>query len=502
MSAPPANRTYAAQRPALCGARERVSAATLAERVERLATALQETQPRPRMVGLLADNGPDWIVVDLAAERIGLPLVPLPGFFTRAQLHHALEATGMDALFCATPVSALSLGFQGGGRLEGVDLPWFRRAAERVTIPAGTSKITFTSGTTGTPKGVCLSAAQQRAVSVALVQATHRLGIERHLSLLPLPVLLENIAGVYAPMLAGATCIVPPLAEVGVAGAASFDAHACLAAIERWQATSVILLPQTLLALTAALESGAPRPSTLRFAAVGGAKVASALIERARAAGLPAYEGYGLSECASVVALNVPRADRPGSVGRGLSHVDVRIGDDGEILVAGSGFLGYLGAEVAEDGASATEWLPTGDLGRLDADGFLYVDGRRKHQLITSFGRNVAPEWPEAELTASPVIAQAAVFGEARPQLSAVIVPRSSAVGDGAIDASVQAANRQLPDYAQIAHWVRAFAPFTAADGLATPNGRIRRDAIWARYAKRLEYLYETRTGAGADALL
>jgi len=500
MSALPANRGSAAQRPALCGAQEALSAAGLSARVERLAAALQAVTPRPRMLGLIADNGPDWIVVDLAAERIGMPLVPLPGFFTIDQMWHAAQATGMDALLCALPGVAHALGFAPADALPGVALSWFRRTAGPLALPVlpdGTSKITFTSGTTGTPKGVCLSASQQRAVAAALVQATQELGIERHLALLPLPVLLENIAGVHAPLAAGATCCVPPLAEVGVEGATHFDPRACLAAIERWQAQSVILLPQMMLALTAALEAGAPRPTQLRFAAVGGAKVAPALVERARAAGLPAYEGYGLSECASVVALNVPGADCPGSVGRPLAHVDVRIDDDNEILVARSGFLGYLGAP-----ADDARWLRTGDLGHLDADGFVHVDGRIKSQLITSFGRNVAPEWPEAELAANPAILQAAVFGESRPRLAAVIVPRTPAVPDAALRAAVAAANRRLPDYAQIAVWIRAFAPFTVAGGLATANGRIRREAIWARYAKRLEYLYETRTGAGVDALL
>jgi long-chain acyl-CoA synthetase len=487
------------RRPALQGAHEALSAAAFAERVERLAVALRRALPRPRMLGVLADNGPDWLVVDRAAERIGLPLVPLPAFFTAAQLGHAVEASGMDALFCETADAARALGFRPAGSLDGVSVPWFRRTGEPVALPAGTSKITFTSGTTGTPKGVCLSAAQQRSVADALVAATRGLGIERHLSLLPLPVLLENVAGAHAPMLAGATCCVPPLAEVGLRGATAFDPRACVAAIERWQAHSVILLPQMLLALTAAVEAGARPPSQLRFAAVGGAKVAASLVARARSAGLPAYAGYGLSECASVVALNVPGADRPGSVGRALSHVDVRIGDDGEILVARAGFLGYVGAEKKARGSA---WLRTGDLGRLDGAGFLHVDGRRKHLLITSFGRNVAPEWPEAELVAGTAIGQAAVFGDARPRLCAVIVPRTPTMPDAAIEAEVRAANRRLPDYAQVAFWIRADASFSAEAGLATANGRIRRDAVWSRYGARLDARYEIQPGVGIDVVL
>ena len=428
------------------------------------------------VLGLLADNGPDWVAVDLDAEAAGIPLVPLPPFFTPAQLAHAVASTGMDALYCASESSARALGFHRTS-----DLPWYRREAPPMPLPPGTAKITFTSGTTGAPKGVCLSAAAQRAVARSLAEAMRSLDIERHLCLLPLAVLLENVAGVYAPLAAGAQWIAPPLAEVGMSGATGFDARACLGAIEHHEAHSVILLPQMLLSLVNALEKE-PRSLPLRFVAVGGARVAPALIGRARAVGLPVYEGYGLSECASVVALTTPQADRPGSVGRALPHLGVRIAGDGEIVVSGSGFLGYVGQAFTDN-----EFF-TGDLGSLDADGFLHVAGRRKHMLITSFGRNVAPEWPEAELLAGGALAQAAVFGEGRPQLCAVLVP-APAASDAAIAAQVGAANARLPDYARIVHWVRAESPFAPHNGLATANGRVRRDAVWERYRERFDAL-------------
>ena len=451
------------------------------ERIERLAASLDGERPRPRVIGLLADNGADWATVDLAAEAAGIALVPLPAFFSAAQLAHAVAATAMDGLFSESPVAASALGFRAAPLSAGLRIGWYRRHAAPVPLPAGTTKITFTSGTTGTPKGVCLSAASQRAVACSLAEATRALQIERHLCLLPLAVLLENVAGLYAPLAAGAQWIAPPLAEVGMTGGAAFDARACLAALERHEAQSVILLPQMLLSLVHALEYGAPMPRSLRFAAVGGARVSPALIERARALGLSAWQGYGLSECASVVALNTPAADRAGSVGRPLPHLGVRVSEAGEIEVSGSGFLGYLGEAPRGDA-----WLATGDLGRLDADGFLYVEGRRKHVFITSFGRNVAPEWPEAELLAGGALAQAAVFGEGRAQPCAVLFA-PAAVPDAAIAAEVRAANERLPDYARIAQWVRAEAPFGPQNGLATVNGRVRRDAVWRHYRERFD---------------
>jgi long-chain acyl-CoA synthetase len=441
-------------------------------RAQRMAAALAAARPRPRVIGLFGDNGPDWITVDLAAQHAGAALVPLPAFFTPAQLLHAVASSGMDGLFCQEPQLAEKLGFRPLGLIE--DMRWHRRDAIAADAPRGTSKITFTSGTTGTPKGVALSADQQWAVARSIACALSVMGLGRHLCLLPLSVLLENVAGVYAAQHAGAECCVPPLAEVGVHGAAAFDAATCLAAIARYEAQSVILLPQMLAALTAALECGLPAPRTLRFAAVGGARVSPELLLRARRAGLPAYEGYGLSECASVVSLNHPGADCPGSVGRPLRHADVRI-VEGEIHVRSGG---------------TDSWVRTGDLGFLDGDGFLHIHGRRRNILITSFGRNVSPEWPESELLAGRSIAQAAVFGEGRAQLMAVVVPAHAGIPDIVLEREVQAANARLPDYARVSHWLRADDAFTVRNGLGTSNGRPRHAAIWQTYGERFNALH------------
>ncbi|NIP72161.1 MAG: long-chain fatty acid--CoA ligase [Gammaproteobacteria bacterium] len=138
-----------------------------------------------------------------------------------------------------------------------------------------------------------------------------------------------------------------------------------------------------------------------------------------------------------------------------------------------------------------------GRLGHLDAAGHLYLTGRKRNLFITAFGRNVAPEWVEAELAAQPAIAQAAVFGEGRAFNTAVLVPRS---GPGeaheALAMAVAAANRALPAYARIDRWLVTDVPFTAANGQATANGRLRREAIYDRYRERIGAFYAAAEAA------
>jgi long-subunit acyl-CoA synthetase (AMP-forming) len=217
---------------------------------------------------------------------------------------------------------------------------------------------------------------------------------------------------------------------------------------------------------------------------VGGAPVGAALLQAAHAKGLPAMEGYGLSEAASVQTLNLPGDCRPGSVGRPLPHAQVRVAADGELWVAGSLFKGYLGG-VADgaDGAPSSPWWPTGDLGRIDADGHVHVEGRKSHLIITAFGRNVSPEWVETQLRSHPAVAQAVVFGEGEVVLSAVLWPT---VAGADLAAAVESATADLPDYARIGHWTPARAAFEPATGMATANGRPQRAAIHALHAADL----------------
>lgn len=438
-------------------------------------------------VGLLADNSPEWIAIDLATQELGLTLVPLPAFFTPAQWAHTVRESGIGAIFCAHEALAQSLGFETRSTYAGtLGLYESPRAAPADSDLRDVQKITFTSGTTAEPKGICLGAAQQWQVAESIASPLTRIGIARHLSLLPFAVLLENVAGVYTALLCGAQIVCPPLQEVGLSGSSGFDAERCLQAIARYRPDSMILLPQMLQAIVTRAEPRDARLASLRFAAVGGARTPEALIRAARQKGIPAYEGYGLSECSSVVALNTPGADRIGSVGKPLAHRRVRIAPDGEIEV-GEGGPG--------PGPYAGKWLRTGDIGHLDDDGFLFIEGRRKNLLITGFGRNVSPEWPESLLTGSGTIAQAVVMGDGKSHLVALLVPSSADTSHAMLAATVRQANAQLPDYARIGAWFVAAEPLSAANGLATANGRPRRDAIAAACRGRIESLYPPAGG-------
>lgn len=459
---------------ALWGDRLKLDYATLYAEVVYRQQRLRDEHTR--VVALAMDNGVDAMLWDLALLFEGLTCVALPSFFSPAQRKHCLEQS-QAALVIAEPQwqdELQAAGYEKTGEF------WRRSFSGPNPMPEGTAKLTFTSGTTGTPKGVCLSAESVVRVARELDQASKPSAPRHHLALLPLAILLENI-GCYAALYAGATLSLPGHKTLGIQGASGVDAPPLLACLADRAPQSLILVPQLLLMLVTAAEQKAFHTQHLRFAAVGGARVAEALLKRAQQVGLPVYEGYGLSECASVVCLNRPGAHRPGSVGRPLPHVQIRLAEDGEVLVKGSTLLGYLG-----DVPHCDEWWPSGDLGEFDAEGFLYLKGRKKHQFITSFGRNVNPEWVEAELTQRGSIAQAFVYGEAMPANHGLLWPQRPDCTDAQLAAAVAEANQALPDYAQVHHWTRLDQPFTTANGLLTANGRPRRDAIVERYRAQL----------------
>ncbi len=458
---------------ALSDGEQVLSYAELLDAVDRRAEWL--LQQNAQVVGLALDNGPEWVLFDLASIQAGIPCVPLPGFFSESQKHHILEKAGVTLLVTDNE-DATASPFQCV-RYRTFD------PDDQPIMPPGTAKITFTSGSTGEPKGVCLSVEQQLNTARTIASAVD---IRRpvHLSLLPLATLLENVAGVYAPLLCGGTVYVPSSKNLGFDGGRLSSHASLLQAIRNFRADTIILVPELLQLLVMAVAQGWQPPNSLQFAAVGGAKVPEGLLRKARDAGIPAYEGYGLSECGSVVALNTPRQWRLGSMGRLLPHVSARF-CNGELIIQGNSFLGYLGMPSSW----ADEEVSTGDLVDIDAEGWLTFRGRCCNEVVTSLGRNVSPEWPESLLLGGGKLAQAVVLGTARPHLIAIITAMESATTNEIVE-QLQRVNEQLPVFAQI-HQCVLTGPMTAESGLYTANGRPRRKAIEDYFSADIDRLYE-----------
>lgn len=434
-----------------------------------LAAALRE-RPEGAPVALALDNSTALAIADLALIALGRPSVTLPPFFTRAQLAHAVADCGATTvLLPATANDKPTLSIAGARLLAAP------AASASRPIHARTAKITYTSGSTGKPKGVCLSLEQMETVASSVVESLGRDLAGVHMAVLPLGVLLENVAGLYVSILAGGRHHAPGLDSLGYSAGLRPDPARLADLVERHGVTSLILAPEMLRALTACLVAQGRRLPSLRFVAVGGARISPQLIAAARGAGLPAYEGYGLSECASVVTLNTPTGDKVGTAGRALPHQRITVASDGELIVHGDSFLGYVG------GPPQQGVLPTGDLGAVDLEGFVEIRGRKSNLIITDLGRNVAPEWVESELQAQPEIGQAAVFGDGAAELCAVLTTTTPQVSDAEVARAVARANASLPAYAHVVRWRRS-PPFDAARGELTANGRLRREALHAAH--------------------
>ncbi len=445
------------------------------ELAARVAGMAAELRGLPQVIGLLGANGIDWAVAQLAAWMAGKTVVPLPSFFSGLQLEHILGDAGIDHVV-ATP-DALDLAVLLGTGIT----PISKRSPNGSTVLSpGGGMIVYTSGSSGRPKGVRLGIEQIDWQAGALAAAIEATAQDINLSILPLALLLEAITAICVPVLVGArTHFASSLAEsIGVGRPVDLAA-----AFEQTRPTTAVLVPQLLSALVAQLAAGNKRaPGSLRFVAVGGARVSATLTERAWELGIPVHEGYGLTECCSVVTLNRPGRRKAATMGEPLPGLDVRI-EDGEVLVSGPSVMsGYLHVNPAEK-----PWR-TGDLGSLDEDGFLSVAGRKDTLLVMSSGRNVSPEWIEAMLISDSRVAAAVVLGHGMDQLNALLVP--STLGEAWLTESPRAhillwleqVCRDAPPYAVPRNFVVCPSLQAKQMGLFTANGRIVRSAALRAY--------------------
>ncbi len=395
---------YRRSAPALSDDRGLVTGEDLIVRVAGLA---EDFAPLTSVVGLLGENGTDWALGLLAAWQAGKTVVPIPTFFSPLQIEHVVRDAGISHLIATE--RAASMAATGTSAISN------RRAGARCTPGSGAGMIGYTSGSTGRPMGVRLSIEQIDHQARALAEAIDATAADVNLSLLPLSLLLETVTAICVPILVGARTHFASAVAGNIGAGRPAD---LVAAFEAVRPTTAVLVPQLLAGLVAQLEARKTRaPESLRFVAVGGAPVSEALATRAWALGIPAHEGYGLTECCSVVSVNRPGRRKAGTVGEPLKGLDVRI-EEGEIVVSGPTVMnGYLhGPQV--DG----RWQ-TGDLGQRGEDGFLRVLGRRDSLLVTANGRNISPEWIEAMVMSDPRVAACALLGHGMDHTSLLVVP-------------------------------------------------------------------------------
>ncbi len=251
----------------------------------------------------------------------------------------------------------------------------------------------------------------------------------------------------------------------------------------------------------------------VKFFISGGAPLGRKLAEWYADLGVRIHEGYGLTETSPVIALNKPDAHKLGTVGKPLSNVEVRIAEDGEILVRGpSVFQSYWNRPEETQQAFADGWFKTGDIGNLDDDGFLSVTDRKKDLIKTSGGKFIAPQPIENALKHNPLIAEAAILGDKRKFCAVLIAPHFPLLEDWARANQVSFAsreelvglsrvqelyegivadlNRDLAQFEKLKKVLLIAEEFSADNGLLTASMKLRRRAVEERFRERIEEMY------------
>jgi long-chain acyl-CoA synthetase len=473
------------------------------------------------------------------------------------------QAGGLELLIAFEPQALTGVSHPNVVSLEALQAEGDRvppgALEERLALPAedDVATIIFTSGTTGEPKGVVLS--HRNILSdVELSLAEFDLGpSDVCLAHLPLAHILERMAGYYLMLWCGTTIayaegiqqVAQNLAEVrptvavsvprifekihGGIQAKAMEAPPLTRRITFW-ALSVAARAGELQARGRPLPAGlglqhalADRlvyakirhrfGGRLRFFISGGAPLAPELAMFFNAVGIRIYEGYGLTETSPVTNVNTPPHNRVGTVGRFLRGVSGKIAEDGEILVKGPNVFSsyYKSPEATREAFTADGFFKTGDIGEIDADGYLRITDRKKDLIITAGGKNVAPQKIENILKMDKYIAEAMLYGDRRKFLSALIVPdfewlRRYAEWKNIPHSSASDLVRHpqildfyarrleqiqyeahLASYETVKRFVLLDHEFSAVQGEVTPTMKVRRKILTAHYADRLDALYQ-----------
>lgn len=554
-----------------------ISAAELYRNVVGLAHALEASGIRKGdRIAILSENRSEWMISDFAILSLGALTVPIYPTQTPEQISFIVNDSGvriivvstqdqlekvltiqrhtpieriivMDAVETAHAAHIQPLMLQGP---ENPD-PAFDAQARALT-PDDLATIIYTSGTTGTPKGAMLTHGNMasnvacsltgfglahEAVSVSFLPLSHVTARHVDFALLYRGVTLaycpdisqlqQTMAEVRPTMFVGVPRVYEKIRAAVIHKSAKFPKNA----IYQWALRAGVKHRPAILA---GLEPRSPAwklANKLVFSKVragmggrveifisGGAPLGRELAEWYADIGIRIHEGYGLTETSPVIAVNTPTAHKLGTVGKPLANVEVRIAEDGEVLVRGpSVFKGYWCRPKETSEAFVEDWFKTGDIGDLDADGFLSITDRKKDLLKTSGGKFIAPQPIENSLKLNPMIGTAIVLGDKRKFPAVLISPHFPLLEDWArankiafgsradlvTHSKVQAlyegivddVNKNLARFEKLKRVLLVPDEFSYADGTMTHTFKVRRRGIEDRYRAFIDEMYKKAEG-------
>jgi long-chain acyl-CoA synthetase len=510
--------------------------------VEAAAAALVEAgvQPGDR-VGLLAENRVEWAVADVAILAAGAVNVPPNAPLTARQVQFQLADAGVRWLFVSTraqlekalQIRAELANLRGVVMMDGAApdhgvwswqaflsrgrraLPRFAdelRRREDALGPDDLATIMYTSGTTGNPKGVMLTHGNLLSNTLSCLDVMPHGPDDVVLAWLPWTHIYGRTIDHYVCMASGTLL---GLAE---------NAESLVQNLDEVRPTQFASVPRFYEKVLAAVrtadaaETGrrlrqvfGPR---LHWASSGGAPLPPPVAEAYAAAGVLVLQGYGLTETSPVISFNCPLKYKLETVGRALPGVEVKIAPDGEVLTRGPHVTkGYWNDPAATAEAIRDGWFHTGDLGSMDADGFLRITGRKKEIMVLSNGKKISPVNLEGLLQNDPCIEQAVVCGEGRSYLCALIVPawdrvrcalrENGVAADGApvemahrpevyalLEQRVRTALTDVSNAEQVRKFLLLPDPFSIAADELTVSLKLRRNVVLAKYGPQVEELY------------
>lgn len=523
-------------------------------RADHAASAMIARGIRPGdRISLLSENRPEWLIADIAILAAGAVTVPIHAPSTHSQVGYQIrhsesrfaivsnadQAEKVLASLDDSPQLELLITFESvdtHGRIDHVSWPALELVGwregdygkgligkrEEAVDSDDLASIIYTSGTTGDPKGVMLTHGNFLSNVEATLLGASLDETDELLSWLPYSHIYARTVDHYMAVMGGATVCHAESPETLMTNLAEIQ-PTCFCSVPRfyekvWGHVEKLSPEARAVALKRVF---GPR---MRRLSSGGAPLPAYVAEGFLAAGLPLYEGYGLTESSPVISFNAPETHRLGSVGKSIPGVEVAIAPDGEILTRGPHVMrGYWKDEQATRETIVDGWLHTGDVGRLDPDGYLSITGRKKDLIITSGGKNIAPGALEHLLVRDEFIDQAVVCGDGRPFVAALIVPNferlRAALGPGVtpwategdliVDDAPRAAIMERVEQAMSAvskpERVRDFLllkrPFQLESEEITSTMKVRRRFVISKFQAQLDTLYTARAGSHFEAV-